>query len=68
MARQIVWTTKAQEDRKQILSYWKERNQSNLYSKKLNSLFKEALEFVSEYPTIGKKTSLHNVRAKVVRD
>lgn len=56
MAKQIVWSLKAQKDRKEILYYWRKRNKSNEYSKKLNGLFKEALKLISDYPEIGKIT------------
>ena len=56
MAEQIVWSLKAQKDRKEILYYWRKRNKSNEYSKKLNGLFKEALKLISDYPEIGKIT------------
>lgn len=68
MARQIVWTFQAQDDRKQIFKYWNSRNKSTLYSKKLNRLFKEALKLVAVRPLIGKRTNRNNVRAKIVRD
>lgn len=31
MAKKIVWTTKAENDRKAILDYWKNRNKSYAY-------------------------------------
>jgi len=68
MARRLVWTNRAQTDRKMILTYWNRRNQSAQYSKKLNALFKEAIHLITERPYIGKPTSTPNVRAKVVRD
>jgi addiction module RelE/StbE family toxin len=68
MARQIIWSLRAQQDRKAIFSYWNNRNRSNLYSKKLNRLFKEAIAFLSEHPQIGRKTKLENVSVKIVRD
>ncbi len=54
MAKQIIWSRKAQNDRKEIFRYWNKRNKSKLYSKKLNKLFKEAVKLISEYPEIGK--------------
>ncbi|PTN08466.1 type II toxin-antitoxin system RelE/ParE family toxin [Mangrovibacterium marinum] len=68
MARQIVWTQQAQNERKQILAYWTSRNRSNLHSKKLSRLFTDALKIIVERPFIGKRTSIENVRIKVVRD
>lgn len=68
MAKQIIWTFKAQDDRKDIFNYWNKRNKSTTYSKKLNYLFKESLKIVSKRPYIGKKTTIENVRAKIIRD
>ena len=35
MAKQVIWSLRAQNDKKEILDYWKQRNKSNTYSKKL---------------------------------
>ena len=66
MARQIVWTFQAQDDRKRIFQYWNARNKSNLYAQKLNRLFTESLKLVCKRPLIGKRTNVLNVRAKIV--
>ncbi len=68
MAKQVVWSLRAQDDRKNILSYWRQRNKSNTYSKKLNLLFKEAVNTIRDFPKIGKLTDDRNARIKVVRD
>ncbi|MFZ6010192.1 MAG: type II toxin-antitoxin system RelE/ParE family toxin [Bacteroidota bacterium] len=68
MARQIIWSLRAQRDRKEILEYWQNRNKSNIYGKKLNQLFKEAISIISDYPKIGKSTDLKKVRIKIVKD
>jgi addiction module RelE/StbE family toxin len=68
MVRKIVWSRKSQEDKKDIFLYWNERNKSKLYSKKLSKLFSAAVEFVAEFPLVGKKSNIENVRMKVVRD
>ena len=68
MAKQIIWSLQAQEDRKQILSYWNNRNQSTTYSKKLHNLFKDALKLVSQFPQIGRQTDKENIRIKLVKN
>lgn len=68
MVKQIIWSLRAQDDRKEILSYWNNRNKSNAYSKKLNQLFKEAVKLISEFPQIGRPTDIENIRIKIVRD
>jgi len=64
----IVWTLKAQSDRRNILAYWKARNKSVAYSKKLDTLIRESLNLIRKYPCIGKPTNRKNIRIKIVRD
>ena len=66
MARKVIWSFRAQNDRKQIFKYWNKRNLSNIYSKKLNSLFIEAVDLISTFPNIGKLTNDRSARIKVV--
>jgi toxin YoeB len=66
MARKIIWSVRAQEDRKAIFSYWNKHNRSNTYSKRLNRLFKESINLLKEHPFIGRKTDVDNVHIKTV--
>ena len=68
MAKQIIWTERAQNDRKKILDYWRQRNKSATYSRKLNQLFIEAIGIIRDYPQIGKPTSDKSARIKIVKD
>jgi plasmid stabilization system protein ParE len=68
MAKQIIWSLRAHQDRKEILQYWRLKNQSATYSKKLNELFKKAVEIFVKHPQIGRKTDIKNIRVKLVRD
>lgn len=68
VTRKIVWTQKANQERKEILAYWIEQNQSKAYSIKLNKLIKETLQLAAQYPNTGRKTTLNNVRVKIIRD
>ncbi|KQS23857.1 type II toxin-antitoxin system RelE/ParE family toxin [Dyadobacter sp. Leaf189] len=68
MVKKVIWSQRALEDRKAILAYWIDRNKSNSYSKKLNLLFKEAIQLIAAFPKIGKHTDEENVRIKIVRD
>jgi len=68
MVKEVIWSRRAQNDRKEIFTYWNQRNKSNIYSIKLNELFKKAVNLISEYPQLGKHTNNKNVRIKVVRD
>jgi len=68
MAKQVVWSLRAQSDRKEILDYWRRRNKSNTYSRKLNQVFKETVEIIRDFPQIGTLTDTDNVRVKIVKD
>ena len=68
MDRQIIWTERAQKERIAIFTYWNNRNESFIYSKKLNVLIKESLKLISKHPLIGQLTGKENVRVKVLRD
>ena len=68
MVRKIIWSAKAKADKVEILKYWRARNKSNSYSKKLNLLFKEGINLIAKNPGIGHLTKKENVRVKIVRD
>jgi|SRR5690606_18620 len=68
MAKKIIWSQTAQNDRKAILAYWKKRNKSNTYSLKLFEIFKESVNSISINPEIGKATNSENIRFIIVRD
>jgi len=68
MAKQIIWSLRADNDRIKIFEYWNSRNKSSTFSKKLNSLFNRAVELLANHSSIGKPTEIQNVKIKVVRD
>ena len=68
MAKEIVWSRKAHDDRKAILDYWRDRNKSYAYSIELNSLIKDSVRLITRFPKIGRETDVKNVRVKVIRD
>lgn len=68
MAKKIVWSKTAQNDRLEIFSYWKNRTRSTAYSRKLNTLFNEAISMIARFPKMGKQVGYKEVRIKVVRD
>ncbi len=67
-SKKIVWTVKANLERKEILEYWIKRNKSSTYSIKLNKLFIGTIKHLSRNPMIGRKTDFENVRVKLVRN
>ncbi|MBM3434824.1 MAG: type II toxin-antitoxin system RelE/ParE family toxin [Bacteroidetes bacterium] len=68
MARRIIWTVRAQNDRKRIFEYWNNRNKSKLYSRKLNGLIRQSVGLIAKYPRMGKPTNESGVRVKVLKD
>ena len=66
--RKIIWTRKANEERKEILDYWIKRNQSRAYSVKLDKLLRNTLNLAALYPDTGRKTSFENVRVTIVKE
>ncbi len=68
MAKQVIWSRIAKQQRRDILKYWTQRNKSNEYSKKLEKLFKEASKRISQTAHIGRQSDDKFVRIKIVRD
>jgi len=66
--RKIVWTNSAKFELKEILIYWTNKTKSKTYSKKLNKLFTEAIDLLSQYPKIGRTTNDKNSRISIVRN
>lgn len=53
--RKLIWSSKASSDVLSILIYWKNRNKSISYSKKLNQQFNVRAESLIKQPHIGIK-------------
>ena len=68
MAKEVVWSLRARDERKQILQYWRLRNKSNAFSRKLNQLFAESVKIITDFPQIGKLTDDPNIRIKIAKD
>lgn len=68
MVKRVIWSPLAKIKRREILEYWIKRNKSKTYSRKLNSLFKDAQNLISQYPEIGTPTDDPKVKQKLVRD
>lgn len=66
--RKVIWTVKANKERKEILEYWMLRNKSKTFSIKLNKLILYNIGLLADHPAIGRKTDIDNVRVKIVRD
>lgn len=68
MAKRIVWSEDAVNDKIQIYSYWNNRNKSTIYSRKLDRLFKDTIKSINEMPSLGRKTNIENIKRIIARD
>jgi toxin YoeB len=66
--RKIVWSINAILTKKSIFKYWNNRNKSTVYSKKLDILFYEILERISQSTEASIATKIENIRAILIRD
>ncbi|HMU97496.1 MAG TPA: type II toxin-antitoxin system RelE/ParE family toxin [Chitinophagales bacterium] len=51
-----------------LLEYWSNKTKSKTYSKKLNKLFSESINLLSEHPKIGRTTSNEETQISIVLD
>lgn len=49
----IIWTQTAIRQREKIFEYWNNRNKSNSYSKRINSVLYKKIDFLKSNPLIG---------------
>lgn len=68
MAKQIVWSIKARSDQLDIFEYWKNRNKSTIYPRKLFKLFEAAIEELAAEPIPRRSTEFEGVLVKIVRN
>ena len=66
--RRIIWSNIAKIKLFSILEYYRERNKSNNYSKKLYKRFKVESQKLQKQPEIGIKTDYEAVRGLIVDD
>ena len=60
--RTIVWTETAAKQRRKILKYWTERNQSTAFAEKLIEITAKHLKVISKNPEAFKETEFDNLR------
>jgi plasmid stabilization system protein ParE len=66
MARRLIWSIEARNSRKNIFSFWNNRNKSKVYSRKLNLLFNNNLKIVIQLPEFGKPTFQKDIKFIIV--
>lgn len=67
MAKKIEWSQASIDDRFNIYQFWLENNKSPSYSDRLEQLFNDAANLISEFPEIGTETDFAGVRVKVIK-
>jgi plasmid stabilization system protein ParE len=68
MDGRIIWTDGARKELKEILHYWKQRNKSDNYSKKLRAAIQAATTVIALQPQAGSRTTIGEARKKIVKD
>ena len=68
MAKEIIWSHTAEDEKNEILHFWLIHNQSPTHSLKLDDLINQAIELLPYYPFIGRKTDFGKVRLIVVEN
>ena len=63
--RKIIWSHRAQIKLFQILEFYAKRNQSKVYSLKLNAAIKKQLSQIQRQPEIGIKSEIDSVRGLI---
>jgi len=64
----VEWSIEAKLELLDILDFYIKRNQSSVYSKKLNSKISKTTKLLSQNPSIGIKTEIESVRALIAGD
>ena len=64
--RKIVWTETAAKQRREILKYWTERNESTIYAKKLIEITAKHLKVISKNPEAFKETEIDDESPNVI--
>lgn len=64
----IIWSRKAQQDRKIIFGYWNKRNGSKSYSFKLNQQIRKSLKNIQSLPFAGSPTNVPLLRYVIIEN
>jgi plasmid stabilization system protein ParE len=64
----VEWSAESRLDLIDILEFYRIRNKSALYSKKLNSKINKSIRFITKNPLIGLQSQIDSVRALITGD
>ncbi len=62
MAQEIIWSLRALNEFNEILEYWTERNQSDIFSKKLAVQIIKSVNKLGKFNYLGKETEDEKAR------
>jgi plasmid stabilization system protein ParE len=65
MAKRVIWSEIAKNQRREILEYWAQRNANKTYSKKLSNEFRTTINYIKEYNYLGRATGIDTIRVTV---
>ncbi|TXI81985.1 MAG: type II toxin-antitoxin system RelE/ParE family toxin [Flavobacteriales bacterium] len=68
MVLRVTWSEPAQAQRRAILAYWRKRNGTVTYSKKLDARFRAVLRMIAQNPLLGRPSTYEGVRVKTIGD
>lgn len=66
--RRIIWSLKAKEKRVEFMQFYIQRNENKNYTKKLNSIINQELRRLIDYPNLGIRTELDQIRGLIIKD
>ena len=58
----IIWTSTAARQRREILKYWTTHNHSDEYARKLIQITKHRVKIIAKYPESGVETAIPDTR------
>ncbi len=67
MAKRVIWSKRAQKERRKILEYWAKRTGDKVFSKKLSNEFRQKIKHIAQHNYMGTETDIENVRMTVCR-
>jgi plasmid stabilization system protein ParE len=57
MAKRVVWTLTARNQRREILEYWIKRNGNKRYSRRISATIRKIIKYLVEFNYLGKPTN-----------
>jgi toxin YoeB len=65
LAKRIIWSKRAKEDRREILEYWIKSTGNKKYSLKLRNDFNSIIKLLINFPNLGKKVDNYDARCLI---